>query len=55
MSPKDKHKDIRIINGNNDGNRFVYIIVKISLDILTIENILKKENIVVNKTRKSVK
>jgi hypothetical protein len=55
MRPNDKQRDIRIINGNNEGRRFVYSTIKISLDILTIENILKKEKTVVNKTRKSVK
>ena len=55
VNPKDKHKDIKIIKGSKEGRRLLKTIEITSFDILTILNILKKENIVVNKTRKRVK
>ena len=53
--PKDKHKDIKIIKGNNEGNKFVKKIWMTLAETLTIWNIFTKEKNVVNKTRKSVK
>ena len=53
--PKDKHKEMRIIKGNKEGNKLVRTIWMTWEDILTIWNILKKEKRVVKRTRQSVK
>ena len=54
-NPNDKQSEIRIINGNNEGNRLLIIILITLLESETIWNMLKNENSVIKATNSKVK